>query len=230
MDRVEISSTQEDDVLPDSDAAGNEEGEDQGPKVFDRRRIHLTNEEGQSSETDGEEAAPEPVRKPTFVEELEEKVAIAEEKLKEHIERIDKESAEFRARQTRELERRTLQSRKEAVSAFLGIADDLCRATAAASGSREDPIKSKEVLDSLVQGVQMIQGRFFQELASLGVKPFAAKGEKFDPERHEAVRTIEVSDRKLDGVVVEELAQGYVLGDEVIRPSTVAVGKFSSSS
>lgn len=230
MDRVKISSPPGDDELPDSAAAGNEEGENQGPKVVDRRRMNKVDEDGQSSETDGAEAVAEPVRKPTFVEELEKKVAVAEEKLKEHIERIDKESAEFRARQARELERRTLQSRKEAVSAFLGIADDLSRATAAAAGSREDPIKSEDVLESLVQGVLMIQGRFFQELASLGVKPFAAKGEKFDPERHQAVRTIEVSDGKLDGVVVEELAQGYVLGEEVIRPSTVAVGKFSSPS
>lgn len=226
MDRVEINSSPGDEESPDSAVAGETESEDekQGPKVVDRRRVHKMDEDGQSHE-----AAEEPVRKPTFVEELENKVAVAEEKLKEHIERIDRESAEFRARQARELERRTQQARKDAVSAFLGITDDLGRATAAAAGSLGDPSKSKETLKSLVQGVQMIQGRFFQELASLGVKPFAAKGEKFDPERHEAVRTVEVRDAKLDGVVVEELAQGYLLGEEVLRPSTVAVGKFSSS-
>ena len=230
MDRVEISSSPNEEELSKNAVAGNEEGEQEGPKVVDRRRVHDVADKSNSSEDDGEVVVEEPVRKPTFVEELEQKVVIAEEKLKEHIERIDKESAEFRARQERELERRTLQARKDAVSAFLGIDDDLSRATTAAAGSRNDPTKSKEVLESLVQGVQMIQGRFFQELASLGVKPFVAKGEKFDPERHEAVRTVEVDDKKFDGFVVEELARGYVLGDEVIRPSTVAVGKYPSSS
>ncbi len=196
-----------------------------GPKVVDRRRVKV-DEEGQEKPEGGEE---EVVRKPTYIEELEYKVAAAEQKLREHIERLDKESAEFRTRQARELERRARQAKKEAASAFLGIADDMGRATAAAAESLEDSSKSREALESLVQGMGMIQGRFFSELASLGVQPFSSKGEKFDPERHEAVRTVEVADPALDGVVVEELAPGYSLGDEVIRPSTVAVGKLASS-
>ncbi len=226
MDRVEVSSTPADEEEAGA-GAGEGEAKEQGPKVVDRRRLRA---EDDDQAAEGEPVAEEVVRKPTFVEELEKKVAVAEEKLRGHIERIDKESAEFRARQGRELERRTQQSRKDAVSAFLGIADDMGRATAAASGPFEDPAKRQEALESLVEGVRMIQGRFFQELASFGVKPFSSKGEKFDPERHEAVRTIEVNDPKLDGLVVEELAQGYLLGDEVLRPGTVAVGKFSAPS
>ncbi len=230
MDRVELSPTpadEEDAGAEAGEGAGESESEaeEQGPKVVDRRRLRV---EEDAEAAEGELA--DFVRKPTFVEELEKKVAAAEEKLHEHIDRLDKESAEFRARQGRELERRTQQARKDAVSAFLGIADDLGRATAAASGPFEDPAKRREAMDSLVEGVRMIQGRFFQELASLGVKPFSSKGEKFDPERNEAVRTIEVSDPELDGMVVEELALGYLLGDEVLRPSSVAVGKFSAPS
>ncbi len=198
-----------------------------GPKVVDRRRLKVDEEE--QEKPGGEAAEEEIVRKPTYVEELEYKVAAAEQKLREHIERLDKESAEFRARQARELERRARQAKKEAASAFLGIADDMGRATAAAAESLEDSSRSREALESLVQGMGMIRGRFFSELASLGIQPFASQGEKFDPERHEAVRTVEVADPALDGVVVEELAPGYSLGDEVIRPSRVAVGKLASS-
>lgn len=232
MDRVNLSSISggENEGGAESDALEAEEaGQESGPKVVDRRRTWM--DEDRPADAAGEPAEEEPVfRKPTYVEELEKKVVTAEEKLREHICRLDRESADFRARQERELERRTQQARKEAVSAFLGIADDLVRATFAASESRSDPAKSEEAFESLVQGLQLIQGRFFQELASLGVKPFATKGEKFDPERHQAVRTIKVDDPALDGVVVEELAQGYVLGEEVLRPSTVAVGKFSRPS
>ena len=229
MDRVNldsVSGSENENGAESENAAEEEAGEESGPKVVDRRRVQL-DEDGQAdvaSDLAEQELA---ARKPTYVEELEKKVTTAEEKLREHIDRLDKESADFRARQNRELERRTLQARKETVSMFLGIADDLGRATFAASESLSDRTKSEEAFESLVQGVRLIQGRFFQELASLGVKPFAAKGEKFDPERHEAVRTIDVDDPAQDGVVVEELAQGYILSEEVLRPSTVAVGKFS---
>ncbi len=207
---------------------GNANGpeEQERPKVVDRRRIQVDGEGEPAAETDGSED--EGPRKPTYVEVLQNKVTAAEEKLREHIERLEKESANFRARQERELERRTQEARKSAVTGFLAIADDMARATAAALDSMKDPSRGRETLESLVQGVQMIQGRFFQELASLGVQPFVSKGEKFDPERHEAVRMMEVTDPAQDGVVMEELCQGYALGGEVLRPSQVAVGKLRS--
>lgn len=210
-------------------AAQKEAGGDERPRIVDRRRVHAEGEtptaEGAAEAGEGEEGAP---RKPTYVEMLQKKVAVAEEKLKEHIERLEKESADFRARQERELERRTQEARKNAVSGFLAIADDMGRATAAAMETMKDPAKGQEALEALVQGVQMIQGRFFQELASLGVKPFVSRGEKFDPQRHEAIRMIEVTDPGQDGAVIEELCQGYMLGEEVLRPSQVIVGQLKN--
>ena len=186
-----------------------------GAKVVDRRRRY--GEDGGAAQA---EAAEAPRTVPTYVEQLERKVAVAEEKLKEHVERLNKESADFRARQERELERRTLEARKRVVSAFLPIAEDLGRAVAAASAPA-----AGDAAEGLIEGVRLIQGRFFQELAAQGVVPIRAVGERFDPSIHEALMTKEVTDPSLDGVVVEELGQGYRLGDEVIRPSRVAVGK-----
>jgi molecular chaperone GrpE len=192
------------------------------PRVVDRRRVQVDGGGESTVEETGEAEGP---RKPTYVEELQNKVAVAEEKLREHIEHLDKESADFRARQSRELERRTQEANKKAVSGFLAIADDMGRATAAALESMNDPSKGRETLESLVRGVQMIQGRFFQELASLGVQPFVSKGQPFNPERHEAVRMVEVNDPAQDGIVIDELVPGYQLGEEILRPSQVAVGK-----
>ncbi|MBI3126360.1 MAG: nucleotide exchange factor GrpE [Candidatus Tectomicrobia bacterium] len=199
-------------------AAGKEKKEEEeekakgAAKVVDRRRKY------------GEDvgAAPdEPVKAvPTYVQQLEQKLARAEEKLKEHIERINREAAEFRARQERELERRTLESRKRAVAAFLPLAEDLGRAVAAASGA-----SGEEALGKLLEGLRLVQGRFLQELAAQGVAPFESLGQPFDPSLHEAVLTREVTDPAQDGRVVEELGQGYRLGDEVIRPSRAVVGK-----
>ncbi len=192
------------------------------PRIVDRRRVR---EDGEVREENAEEAEETP-RVPAYVEQLQAKVAAAEEKLKQHIEKIDKETADFRARQEREMVRRTQEVKKQAVSGFLGIADDLARATAAADGgvSRGEADKT---LETLVQGVRMIQGRFFQELSNLGVEPLAAMGAEFNPEEHEAVRMVEVSDKAQGGLVVEELACGYKLGDVVLRPARVSVGKYT---
>ncbi len=192
------------------------------PRVVDRRRRY--GEDGEPADAAGEAEKGAPPR-PSYVEQLERKVALAEERLREHIERINKESAEFRARQERELERRTQEARKQAVGGFLSIADDLGRAAAAAAEASAD----EEALAALIDGVRMIQGRFLQELAALGVAPFESVGQRFNPERHEAVRTVEVTDPALDGVVAEELGQGYMLGEDVLRPSRVSVGKLRPS-
>ena len=204
------------------EAADAEEEAKEKPRVVDRRRVR---EDGEVSE-EGEAEAEETPRVPAYVEQLQAKVAAAEEKFKEYVEKIDKDTADFRARQEREMERRTQEVKKQAVSGFLGIADDLARATAAVDGSAADGEEGK-TLETLVQGIRMIQGRFFQELSNLGVEPLPAMGAAFNPEEHEAVRMVEVDDEAQDGLVVEELACGYRLGDAVLRPARVSVGKYA---
>ena len=192
------------------------------PRVVDRRRVR---EDGEVSEESAGEAEDTP-RVPAYVEQLQAKVAAAEEKFKEYVDKIDKDTADFRARQEREMERRTQEVKKQAVSGFLGIADDLARATAAVDSGTSQGEKDG-ALETLVQGVRMIQGRFFQELSNLGVEPLSAMGVAFNPQEHEAVRMVEVSDEAQDGLVVEELACGYKLGDAVLRPARVSVGKYA---
>ena len=199
-----------------------EEEAKEKPRVVDRRRVR---EDGEVSEESAGETEETP-RVPAYVEQLQAKVAAAEEKLRQHIEKIDKETADFRARQEREMERRTQEVKKQAVSGFLDIADDLARATAAVDGGVSKG-EAGDALETLVQGVRMIQGRFFQELSNLGVEPLPAMGVAFNPEEHEAVRMVEVSDKARDGMVVEELACGYRLGDAVLRPARVSVGKYA---
>ena len=204
------------------EAADAEEEAKEKPRVVDRRRVR---EDGEVSEESAGEAEETP-RVPAYVEQLQAKVAAAEEKFREYVEKIDKDTADFRARQEREMERRSQEVKKQAVSGFLGIADDLARATAAVDGGASESEAGK-TLETLVQGVRMIQGRFFQELSNLGVEPLPAMGVAFNPEEHEAVRMVEVSEEAQDGLVVEELAPGYKLGDAVLRPARVSVGKYA---
>ena len=59
-------------------------------------------------------------------------------------------------------------------------------------------------------------------LEEMGVKKIEAKGKKFDPHFHEAVREVEGEE---DQVVAEELQTGFELNGKVIRPSQVVITK-----
>ena len=65
---------------------------------------------------------------------------------------------------------------------------------------------------------------FKQEPAviNIGVKPFAERGDAFDPNIHNAVMHVE--DDSLEGnVVAEVLLKGYMLGERVVRHAMVKV-------
>ena len=85
------------------------------------------------------------------------------------------------------------------------------------------------VLDSLKagaeknKGIEQILHQFQRELIKIGLEEIKAEGEKFNPEFHEAVEQVK-SDKK-EGIIVEEIQQGYMLGDKVLRVSKVKVVK-----
>ena len=55
------------------------------------------------------------------------------------------------------------------------------------------------------------------------LKGIKAKGEKFNPEFHEAVEMVESN--KESGEITEEIQKGYMLGEKVLRASKVKVNK-----
>lgn len=72
-------------------------------------------------------------------------------------------------------------------------------------------------------GTQLIAQKLRTILESEGVKGIVAVGHEFDPNQHEAVLYEEAEGQ--DGKVVAELQKGYKLGDRVLRPSMVKVGR-----
>ena len=225
----EISPLEESSISPeDKDDAilKEEQEEEEKARVNDRRRFK--SEEATHKESEVIDESPSLV--PSYVEILEKKVQIAEEKLQEHIARVNKESKEFRTRQEKDLERRIQQVKKQLFGGLLSIADDLSRANLAVQGVPLNELDKKvEGIESLIEGFRMIQSRFFQELSSQGVKPIKSVGEVFDPVKHEAIRSDDVTDKELDGKILEELSVGYFLNDEIVRPSRVAVGRYVES-
>ena len=84
-------------------------------------------------------------------------------------------------------------------------------------------------VEALVKGVGIIRDQMLGVMKSHGVEPVSAVGEKFDPEKHEALLRKCESDRA-DNIVLEEFQTGYRLEDRILRPSRVAVNKVQQES
>ena len=57
-----------------------------------------------------------------------------------------------------------------------------------------------------------------------GVKRIEPLGQKFDPNRHQAM--FEIEDASVpSGSVVQVMQSGYLIGDRMLRPALVAVSK-----
>jgi len=78
--------------------------------------------------------------------------------------------------------------------------------------------------NEVVAGLLKIKKQLEDVLLKEGVEEIKALGEEFDPEYHDAVEMVE-DESGSSGEVVEELEKGYLLGEEVIRPSKVKVNK-----
>ena len=166
--------------------------------------------------------APRGSSKPSFVEELERRLAEAENQAKEYLGKYRQAAQEFedaRARMRKELARDAERSRREVLISLLEVVDNLDRAIDAAK------VSGKDVADPLLQGVEMVRQQFLAKLDGFGVKRIDTQGAVFDPLLHEAVTMVEAASPDADGRVVGVIAHGYRVGDEVLRPALVAVGR-----
>jgi molecular chaperone GrpE len=202
--------------------------EEQAPKVRvnDRRRIRLGEEaEGAGGEESGA-TEPQPSLKPSYVEELESRARAAEQKTSDVQARFEqvradlkRETDELRQRLARNADERVTREKAAFISSLLPVVDNLQRAVEAAEagGARE----------SLLDGLRGTISGFENALAQAGAEPVEALGQTFDPELHEAVDTAEV-EPELDGQVIAQYGRGYRLGNQLLRPARVQVGRAKS--
>jgi molecular chaperone GrpE len=187
-------------------------------RVTDRRRIYLDDDNAeQSSEIE------QPSLKPSYVEELEARTKAAEKQVQEVQSRFDqlrqqlqRETDETRQRLNRAADERAAGDKARFIASLLPVVDDLYRAIQAAEEGADR--------SALLEGVRRIAGSFENSLTNAGVEAVASIGETFDPELHEAVDTADV-ESDLDGKVLEEYSRGFRLGDRLLRPARVRVGR-----
>jgi molecular chaperone GrpE len=173
-------------------------------------------------------------QKPTYVEELELRAANAEKQAQEYLSKYRQASHEFeeaRARMRKELAKDAERSRRDVLVGLLEVVDNLDRAIDAATKAprRSSGQAGGEAADPLLQGVEMVQQQFLAKLEAFGVKRIDAIGAVFDPLLHEAVTTVPAPDDSADGRIVGVITHGYRIGDEILRPALVAVGKAPTS-
>jgi molecular chaperone GrpE len=117
----------------------------------------------------------------------------------------------YKKRATRERDEVLRYGVERLVKELLPVLDCLDRALAAAPAG--DPLSS---------GVELTRKMLEDALGRVGVKPFSAKGQAFDPRVHEALMSIATADHA-PGAVVEEQQRGFFLHDRLIRPAAVVV-------
>jgi molecular chaperone GrpE len=186
-------------------------------KVVDRRR--WANQENAGGAASGAS----PSFKPTYVEELEQKIADKDRQLQDAIARYRGASAEFeesRLRLRREIGKEIERGRREILADLLDVVDNLDRAIDAA---RSNAAAGR--IDTLLQGVDLVKRQFLGKLEGFGVTRMVSEGQRFDPSLHEAISAVPAASPDQDGVVVGVVRHGYRIGDEVLRPASVAVAK-----
>ncbi len=192
-------------------------------RVTARRRVTRESDEPAPAEGDAEGAASQPSLKPSYVEELEARTRAAEQKAADVQARFEqvrselkRETDELRQRLARNADERVTREKSQFLSSLLPVIDNFQRAIEAAEsgGSKE----------SLLDGLRGAISGFESVLAQTGAEPVEALGQPFDPELHEAVDTTEVEPEQ-DGVVTAQYARGYRLGNQLLRPARVQVGR-----
>jgi molecular chaperone GrpE len=167
--------------------------------------------------SEGEAAAEEEAKlKPTYVEELETRLAAKDQELRDVLAKYRGASEEFeqaRARLRKEVTKDVERGRRTLIIGFLEVLDNLDRALAAAGDRADDPF---------VRGVSLVRQQFLSTLDGLGVSRVEPSG-AFDPSRHEAVATVAPPGGVAAGTIVGIVRPGYLIGDDVLRPAQVAV-------
>lgn len=150
------------------------------------------------------------------VESLKARLKEVEEQAQTHLANWQRALADYQ-----NLKRRTDQERQEVarlanaalVINFLPLVDDLERALMS--------VDARLAGLTWVDGIRLIYRKFQAVLEASGVSEIKTEGETFDPNVHEAVMFGEGE----EGKILSEVQRGYKLGDRVIRPAMVVVGK-----
>lgn len=131
--------------------------------------------------------------------------------------RLHAEFDNFRKRTAKERLELLQSAAGDTLTRILPVLDDLDRAVV--HNAVVDDI------DTVKQGVELVQQKFSNILLAQGLRPMHCKGEPFDPDLHEAITKAPAPTPDLKGKVIDVVENGYLLHDKVLRYAKVVVGE-----
>ena len=166
----------------------------------------------------GKEAASSEEKKDTAVAELTEKLQQAEKKIAENYDMYVRAMAEVENTRKR-AEADVLKAEKFGIDKFatnlLPVMDSLEKAMEHAQ-KEEGPMKD---------GLLAIYRQLVHAMEVSGMKSFEPVGEKFDPNRHQAVTVVPPAEGQESGTVATVFQKGWMIQERVLRPVMVAVAQ-----
>lgn len=153
------------------------------------------------------------------LDQLRQQLTAKELEAKENYDRFLRQAAElenFKKRMAREKGEAIRYANEGLFRDLLPVLDNLERAVEHARGGWNGK--------PLLEGMEMVLKGFLEVLSKYEVKQISARGERFDPEKHEAIAQVESGEHE-PNTIVEEHNKGYYLLDRLLRPSLVTVAK-----
>ena len=148
-----------------------------------------------------------------------------EEKIKELEDRLTRAFAEM------ENQRRRFEKEKDDAFDYggfsfakeaLGLIDNLERSKQILEN--DEVLKNTEALKKTLGHFEIISKDMISIFSKNGITPVVSIGKKLDPNQHQAMMEID-DDQKEPGTIVQEIQQGFMMKDRLLRPALVGVSK-----
>jgi len=164
-----------------------------------------------------EAAEAEPAEQEETIEQQLEKAQAIIKDYWDQMMRLRAEIENNRKRAERDIESAHKYALKSFVENLLPIIDSMEMGQTAAAADNA-------TLESIREGSSLTMNLFVQALEKNGLEQIDPMGEKFDPERHQAISMLEAEGAESNSVI-EVLQKGFLLNDRLIRPAMVVVAK-----
>jgi molecular chaperone GrpE len=172
--------------------------------------------EEEASDADVDETTDAPTSEVDLADPLEALRAELEELNDRHL-RLVAEYSNYRRRS--EQERLAVWGRAQAdvLAKFIDVLDDLHRVAGLELGNA--------TVQGIMDGIDLVEKKFSRMLEDAGVEVIDPLGQRFDPQRMEALMRMPAESAEQDETVGQVMQKGYALKGTLMRPARVAVFK-----
>ena len=167
----------------------------------------------------GQEAASETEVDMSDIDKLHQQVESLKQLLEGNADKVVRAQAEvdnLRKRTRRDIENAHKYALEKFVNGLLPVIDSMVLGINASENAED--------VASLRKGIDLTLKMFLDTLEKFGVTVVDPQGEKFNPEKHEAVSVQETEDTE-SGIVVAVMQKGYELNGRLLRPAMVMVSR-----